>query len=291
MPDPISLVCVGNLTIDRAVHGGVPAEPAMGGDAAYAALAARRILHDVRMLAPVGFDLPSSVLDELAARGIDVRDLPERSLPTVRNTITYGDDGSRVWQMHSTEADFDALSVYPADVPPSTLGASGFVLSAMSLDSQLALTPWLRQNTRAALYLDLQEDYLDGNREALLGIVAAVDVFLPSEIEAVALAGTTDLVEAGRLFSSLGPRVVVIKRASEGSLVIADGTVTEVPSVRVDAVDSTGAGDAFCGAFAAHHLLHGDPVEAARAGSEAARVAISDYGIAALLAARAEVHP
>lgn len=291
MADGVSLVCVGNLTIDRAVHGGVLAEPAMGGDAAYAALAARRILDDVRMLAPVGDDLPASVLDELAARGIDVRDLPRRSLPTVRNTITYGDDGSRVWQMHSTEAEFDALSVYPADVPESALAASGIVLSAMSLESQLALTPWLRANSAAALYLDLQEDYLDGNRDALLDIVAVADVFLPSEIEAVALAETTDIVEAARLFASLGPRVVVIKRAAEGSLVVADGTVTEVPSVRVDAVDSTGAGDAFCGAFAAHHLLHGDPVEAARAGSEAARVAISDYGIAGLLGARAEVHP
>ncbi|WP_162237095.1 carbohydrate kinase family protein [Frondihabitans sp. Leaf304] len=305
MPDPIekagstekpestwkSLVCIGNLTIDEAVHGGVPSEPAMGGDAAYAALAARRILRDVTMLAPVGNDLPATVLDQLSAAGIAIDDLPERDLPTVRNTVTYHDDGSRTWAMHDDDAHFDALSVYPADVPGSVLDADGIVLSAMSLESQLALTPWLRQNSEAALYLDLQEDYLDGNREALLAIVAVCDVFLPSEIEAVALAGTTDLERAARFFAGLGPSVVVIKRADKGALVLENDTVTLVPSALVDAVDSTGAGDAFCGAFAAAHLLSGDAVEAANRGSEAARVAISDFGIAGLLRVSAEVRP
>jgi ribokinase len=292
MPDARTLVCVGNLTIDQAVHDGVVSEPAMGGDAAYAALAAlltadggdapRRDLR-VSMLAPVGADLPNDVLSDLRAAGVDVDDLPRRDLPTVRNTVAYEPDGSRVWTMHNTDAEFDALSVYPADVPESALAAAGIVLSAMSLESQLALTPWLRENTGALLYLDLQEDYLDDNREALLDIVARVDVFLPSEVEAVALAETTDLVAAARFFSSLGPEVVVIKRAARGSLVLAAGVVTVVEADAVDAVDSTGAGDAFCGGFAAHHVIHGDAVEAARAGSRSARVAISDFGIAGLL--------
>lgn len=290
MSDLPSLVCVGNLTIDQAVHDGVLSAPAMGGDAAYAALAARLELDDVALLAPVGDDLPASVLDDLAAAGVGVDDLPRRALSTVRNTIRYEPNGDRAWEMHATDAEFDALSVYPADVPAWALAASGIVLSAMSLESQLALTPWLRDNTDALLYLDLQEDYLDGNREALLGIVALVDVFLPSEVEAVALADTRDLVEAARFFSSLGPSVVVIKRAAEGSIVAAGGVVTVVATEVVEPVDSTGAGDAFCGAFAAHHLLHGDPIEAARAGSRAARVAISDFGIAGLLAATREVH-
>jgi ribokinase len=280
-----SLVCVGNLTIDEAVHAGRRTDPAMGGDAAYAALAARRVLRDVTMLAPVGNDLPAGVLEQLAAAGVTVGDLPRRDLPTVRNTVTYAADGSRTWEMHHSDEHFDAMSVYPDDVPDTVLDADGIVLSAMSLESQLALTPWLREHTGAALYLDLQEDYLDDHRDELLGIVARCDVFLPSEIEAAALAETDDVELAARFFADLGPRVVVIKRAAEGALVLANDVFTVVPSERVDAVDSTGAGDAFCGAFAAEHLASGDAVEAARAGSRAARVAISDYGITALLAA------
>jgi ribokinase len=286
-----ALVCVGNLTIDEAVHGGDRSEPAIGGDAAYAALAARLFLDDVTMLAPVGNDFPAWILDSLRARGVRADDLPMRDVPTVRNIVTYHADGSRTWDMLSSEADFDALSVYPDDVTAAVLSADGMMLSAMSLESQLVLTPWLRERTGAALYLDLQEDYLEGNLEALFGIIALCDVFLPSEVEAVALAGTTDLAAAARLFQALGPQVVVIKRAENGSLVLDGDTLTEVPADTVVAVDSTGAGDSFCGAFAAMHLLTGDAVAAARAASGAARIAIGAFGIMGLLDAVGSKRP
>jgi ribokinase len=283
-----TLVCIGNLTIDEAVHNGERTEPAMGGDAAYAALAARLHLSDVRMFAPVGDDLPATLLELLDATGIRADGLPERELPTVRNIIDYRADGSRVWTMLASEEDFDTLSVYPVDVPPSVLEADGILISAMSLESQLALTPWLRANSDATIYLDLQEDYLVGTRDALFGIIAECDVFMPSEVEAVALAETTDLVAAAQLFASLGPTTVVIKLAERGCLVLDGDIVTEVPTATVAALDSTGAGDAFCGAFAAVHLRTADPIKAAQAGAAAARIAISAYGIAGIAAAAIE---
>ena len=63
--------------------------------------------------------------------------------------------------------------------------------------------------------------------------------------------------------------------------VIARLRTTEV----VEPVDSTGAGDAFCGAFATEHLRSGDAKAAAAAGAAAARVAVSGAGVSALLAA------
>lgn len=280
-----TLVCVGNLTIDEAVLDSVRNAPAMGGDAAFAALAARLYLDDVSMLAPIGNDLPEWVLESLRAAGVRADELPSRDLETVRNIVDYHDDGTRTWTMLCTKEHFDMLSVYPDDVPASALEADGLMLAAMSFESQVALTPWLRENTSAKLYLDIQEDYLEGNRDALFGIIAACDVFLPSQIEAETLAGTTDLAAAARTFQGLGPSTVVIKRAENGSLVLAGDTLTEVPAKRVDPVDSTGAGDSYCGAFAAVHLLTGDAVAAARAGSSAARIAIGAFGIEGLLAA------
>lgn len=285
-----SLVCIGNLTIDEAVHGAVRSKPAMGGDAAYSALAARLFLRDVSMLAPVGNDLPPQLLEAVREAGIRADDLPMRDRPTVRNIVNYHQDGSRTWDMISTEDDFDVLSVYPADVSSSVLSSDAMMLTAMSLNSQLTLTPWLREHSDAVLYLDLQEDYLEGNRDALHSIIARCDVFLPSEVEAVALAGTTDLVAAARAFQALGPRTVVIKRAERGSLVLDGETLVEVPTETVDAVDSTGAGDAFCGAFAAVHVATGDAVAAAEAGSRAARLAIGAFGIDGIAAAALAFH-
>lgn len=280
-----SLYCMGNLTIDQAVHQGVETDWAVGGDAAYAALAARLFTDDVTMLAPVGPDLPPGLLGELAGAGVRVDELPGRDLPTVRNIIHYRADGTRTWDLQCSEADFDVMSVHPEDVPSRALQADGIVLLAMSLAAQLALTPWLRARTEAQLYLDVQEDYLD-DREALLQMISCSDVFLPSEVEATALTGESDLVRAAQAFRALGPHTVVITLADRGVLLSTGGIAAQyLPVDRVQALDSTGAGDAFAGGFAAVHVSTGDAVAAVDAGARAARVAIGATGIAGLLAA------
>lgn len=288
-----SLLCIGNLTIDDLVVDDVTTT-ALGGDALFAALAARRVLSDVRMLAPVGTDLPAPLLQAVAGTGIRIEATRPRDVPTVRNRVTYAPDGSRTWDLLSGDDAFDVMSVFPEDVAPAALDVDGVLVSAMSLRSQLTLGPWLREHTlrerpavgrrRTDVYLDLQEDYVAGNEAALLALLSTCDVFLPSEVEAVALAGTTDLALAAARFRDAGPDVVVVKTAERGCVVATSrGTVT-VPTVAVDPVDSTGAGDAFCGAFAAAHVAGADPEDAARHGAEAARVAIGGHGVAALLA-------
>ena len=287
-----SLVCIGNLTIDEAVHGGVNAGPAMGGDAAYAALAARQYLDDVRMLAPIGTDLPPGLLADLSAAGVNTTGLPVRDLPTVRNLIDYAADGSRSWHLQCSESDFDRMSVYPVDVPAQVLNADGIVLLAMSLQSQLTLTPWLRAYSAATVYLDVQEDYLEGNLEDLHAMISCCDVFLPSEVEAYTLTGCSDIAQAATVLKGLGPRTVVITRAERGVLLLTDrGSAVEIPVDAVEPLDSTGAGDAFCGAFAAVHTATDDPVAAVEAGSAAARIAIGSYGIDGLLSTVTDRRP
>lgn len=285
-----SLVCIGNLTVDEARYGGAKGVTAIGGDAAYAALAARLYMNEVTMLAPIGRDVPPTLLTGLRDAGIKAGDLPMRDRATVRNIIHYHEDGSRTWEMLSTMEDFDNLSVYPSDVPAGALSADGMMLSAMSLQAQLVLTPWLRKNSASRLYLDLQEDYIEGNREELKATIGACDVFMPSEVEAAILAGTSDVRAAARLFHSWGPRTVVIKRAERGCVVFDNEDLIEIPTQPTDVTDSTGAGDAFCGAFAAVHLTTGDVVAAAAAGARAARIAISAVGIDGLLVTARGVH-
>lgn len=288
MPDTApSLVCIGNLTIDEAVSPTGARVESVGGDALFAALAAKLAGGNPTVLAPLGTDATPALLAAIRSTGTDPATLPRRDLPTIRNVVRYDVTGGREWDLILGEAHFEALSVHPADVSDAVLAAPGVLVSAMALHAQLELAAWLRDRTTATIYFDPQEDYIAGNETALRDAVRSCDVFLPSEIEATALAGTSDLQVAAAAFLQLGPRAVVIKLAAAGCLVATRQCPepTVVPTDVVEPVDSTGAGDAFCGAFAAEHLRTGDAYTAADAGSRAARIAVGGRGVDGLLAA------
>jgi ribokinase len=287
MTDASSLVCIGNLTIDEAVSPAGERVESVGGDALFAALAARVSGGNPTILAPLGNDAVPALLAAIRSAGTDPTALPRRDLPTVRNVVRYDEAGGRVWDLVLGDAHFEELSVHPADVSDAVLAAPGLLLCGMALHAQLELSAWLRARTPATVYFDPQEDYIAGHEAALLDAVRACDVFLPSEIEAITLAGTAELNAAAETFLGLGPQVVVIKLAAAGCLVATSERPepTVVSADVVEPVDSTGAGDAFCGAFAAEHLRSGDPYAAAAAGAAAARIAVGAPGISGLLAA------
>lgn len=82
-----------------------------------------------------------------------------------------------------------------------------------------------------------------------------VDILIANEGEALELAGIAETSPESPALSAalsrLGCARVVITRGADGVTGV-DGDVSfDVPPVRVEAVDTTGAGDAFCGALAA----------------------------------------
>jgi len=81
-------------------------------------------------------------------------------------------------------------------------------------------------------------------------ILSSVDVLVPNETEAVALTGLT-AEQAGPALLRPGTGAVIVTLGARGALVATPGRLDRVAPVVVDAVDTTGAGDAFCGTLAA----------------------------------------
>lgn len=285
------LVCLGNLTIDDVVlPDGTEKPGCTGGDALYACLAARFFERESEMVAPVGADWPQKIANQIRKAGLSDLGLPPRDLPSLHNRVAYDADGGRVWTLFNGEEAFHILSPMPADIPQLYRSAEAFLILAMTLEAQVDLVAALKRDSTALVALDPQEDYIAGNTEVLKTLISQCDIFLPSAEEARQLLGHEDWIAAARTFAELGPEIVVVKLGADGSLVYDRRNHREirVPALATEVVDTTGAGDSFCGAFMAALLQENCDLEtAARAGSVAASFTVSDYGVDPLFAATA----
>src|SRR5579863_781863 len=88
--------------------------------------------------------------------------------------------------------------------------------------------------------------------------VRDVSYFIPNETELAILSGMpvgseTEAAAAARSLVETGMRAVIVTLGSRGALLVTAQDVKRIAPVRVDAVDTTGAGDAFVGSFARYH--------------------------------------
>lgn len=106
-----------------------------------------------------------------------------------------------------------------------------------------------------------------------------VDLLVPNEGEAAQLTGLADPAAAAAELQRRFGCPVVVTLGEEGSLLRhADGSVEHVPAHVVDAVDTVGAGDAYCGNLGAR-LAAGDTLgEAAHWASAAASLSVTRPG-------------
>ena len=111
---------------------------------------------------------------------------------------------------------------------------------------------------------------LEDARKSIQEFLPLADFVFPSDDEVEQLNGLTDIDEIGDYFLRYGARLVILKRGKHGSYLITPDQRTAIPAVKANAVDSTGAGDSYAGAFLAYFIETGD---LERSGYFAAKVA------------------
>jgi len=114
-------------------------------------------------------------------------------------------------------------------------------------------------------------------------LMSSVDAVKPSLEDARSLYGEMAPEEYLRLFSRLGPSLVVVTLGQEGCLLYYEGETIKVPGYEVEVVDTTGAGDAFWAGFLLRWLGGETPVEAARFGNAVAALKVGTVGAIAPL--------
>lgn len=117
------------------------------------------------------------------------------------------------------------------------------------------------------------------------GLLQKAHIITPNESEAGALLGMeirgeNDAQAACEAFHAMGIAEVVITMGKSGIYVSAHGRQAMIPAYKVKAVDTTGAGDAFNGAFAVALSEGKDLFEAAAFGNAAGALSVMKQGTA-----------
>jgi sugar/nucleoside kinase (ribokinase family)/fructoselysine-6-P-deglycase FrlB-like protein len=282
-----SVIIVGNLTVDDVIQAdGSSQMGTLGGNSVHAAAAALTWTEEVGVVARCGTDFPAAALDRLREAGADTGGIRPIDGPTVRNWVIYEADGSRNWVYRTPRGRSAEVAPRPGDLPDAWLDrapAPVVHVAAMPLAAADAIIRSVRaRSDGAVITLDTHEDWRRGAE--VLDAARLVDVFVPSREELASLVGYDDPSHAAAELISAGVRCVVVKLGGGGALVAQPGSrAAWVPAAPAEVVDPTGAGDSFCGGFAAGLALGEDPAEAAWRGCVTAAAAIGAVGSLRLL--------
>jgi ribokinase len=305
--DPGSLGVVGALSLDSVIgQDGRPLVGKTGGNALWSSLAAWLCGARPRVVSVVGSDYPTEVVERIAAAGIDTSAVTriDRAHP-VRVTFAHLPGGGRLQPVPAellagfapeVRAAFVDTTGQPDVLPLGTPEPSAVPAAWLDeVDSwHLPLAPLHRHRAlvgalagaagRLQSDCPARSDLLGDPIGRLAPTLGRLDTFLPSTSD-------LDVVCPGRPWPGVlaalraaGARQLVLKAGPAGSFVLPEGdAVWRVPAVPVEVVDPTGAGDAFCGGFAAALARTGDPVTAAAWGAAVASVAVGVTDPLALL--------
>lgn len=302
---PRSVVVVGSLSVDFVMR--VPRRPAkgetiaghdfntfVGGKGNNQALAAARAGATVHMVGRVGTDQYGDRLAQtLTSSGVSTEFLyRDEELGTGIANIYVDEQG-----------DNSIVIVAQANGKLSTQDvkqAAHVITNAAVLMLQLEIafdtaTAAAKLAHEAGVIVILNPAPVPPNGKLPAELLKNTDILIPNQTEAEMLTGievidTESGARAAKALRDLGVGEVIITMGEHGALIVDKaGNTTMVPSFPVTAIDTTAAGDAFCGALAACLADNKSLKEAVMIGCAAGALAVTRAGAEPSLPLRTEI--
>ena len=260
----------------------------LGGKGANQAIAAARAGGNVAMWGAVGAQ--SFGLDpiaEIGASGVDVAGLARLGGPTGAALIAVDGTGE-----NSIVVSPGANARAAEAVDPSALTGE-WLLAQMELPPALVAEAFQAAKARGARTILNAAPALPPPE----GLLEATDFLILNETELAAWSGVTvgeasrqpDIAEAAAALAMRPDQTVIVTLGAKGALTFAAGAIIETHPCPAVVVDTTGAGDCFCGALAAR-LAEAVPLDAAlRFAAAAAAISVGRPGAASSMPRRAEI--
>lgn len=126
-----------------------------------------------------------------------------------------------------------------------------------------------------------------------LDLLRQVDVLILNETEAAFITGKSfqeaEAMDMAQYLCGEGVQTVILTLGKKGSVVAGKGLAESIPSYKVKAVDTTGAGDTFCGAFVARWMEGSDVLASVRFATAAAALSVTRAGAQPSIPSKEEV--
>lgn len=244
----------------------------IGGKGANQAVVAARAGIPVRLVAAVGDDAAAADLRaQLAAEGVIGDGLRTIAGPTDRSLITVNGAGENtIVSLIGAAQAFDP----PAAGALDGLAAGDMVLCQGNLRPEVTVACLERaRRAGATTALNPSPVFPSAGFDWRLA-----DLVVVNRIEAQQLGGADDPGEAARRLHAAGAGAVVVTLGGDGALLVADEACA-VPAPAVAAIDTTGAGDAFCGMLVAMRICGRSWRQALALAAEAAAIAVTRRGV------------
>lgn len=253
------ILVIGSSNTDMTVKGGripVPGETVLGGEfclgqggkGANQAVAAARLGGDVEFICKVGRDgFGENSIKGYKADGMDMSHALLSDKPSGVALIMVDEHAENIISVAAgANGDF---SVEDIESLSSVISAADYLI--LQLEIPMATVTRAAEIAHdAGVYVILNPAPASELSEELLRNVSLI---IPNQTESAALTGMSisDYESAGKAaeaFRAMGIEDAIITLGSKGSLVCTGEGQTLVPARKVEAVDTTAAGDTFCGA-------------------------------------------
>ena len=299
----IDIVCMGEAMVEFTRMNRSKGEAlyirGLGGDTSNCAISAARQGVKVAYLSAVGDDQFGKIaIDTWLTEGIDVSQVfvdPNSPtgiyfidpVPKGRNFTYYraGSAASRMSSISSSQtilsrtailhlsAITQAISIAPNEPSFEAIDIVKKNGGRISYDTNLRLNLWGLEEARRVINKTLTQ----------------ADILLPSLDEAQILTGLDNKEDILNFYLQFEPEILALKCGSEGAIVIFEGRKEYIPALNVNAIDTSGAGDTFAGAFLAQIIQGESPFEAARFAVVASGISVQGYGAMAPIPNRKQV--
>lgn len=275
MNDSKDILAVGSIAFDTIETPKGKREHILGGSSTYFSVSSS-LYSNVSLIGVVGKDFTQDNWEIFEKYNINVDSVDKK------DGLTFSWGGKYNHDFSSRDTLFTNLGVFENFNPIVMNNYNNPILYLGNIQPELQFDVISKVKDPFLIAADSMNLWIDLFPDDVIKLIHKVDIFLLNDEEAIQLCGHNDLNKIMNEFLSYGPKIVIIKMGSKGSLIGFKDKIIRISCVpNVQVVDPTGAGDSFAGGVLGYIAQYGldDPVKAVMHGTAVASFTVSAFGL------------